>query len=112
MLFLLIALTNVLLTATMPTASDADILEILTDRIDVQKQGVGMVVGIVDSDGSRTIAYGSTEAGGTDRVRPDTIFEIGSVTKVFTSLLLVDAAERGEVALTDPVAKYLPSAVT
>ena len=36
MLFLLIALTNVLLTATMPTASDADILEILTDRIDVQ----------------------------------------------------------------------------
>jgi Beta-lactamase class C and other penicillin binding proteins len=41
----------------------------------------------------------------------DTIFEIGSATKVFTSLLLADAVKRGEVALTDPVAKYLPAEV-
>jgi CubicO group peptidase (beta-lactamase class C family) len=41
----------------------------------------------------------------------DTIFEIGSVTKVFTSLLLADMAARGEVALTDPVEKYLPAGV-
>ena len=38
----------------------------------------------------------------------DTLFEIGSVTKVFTALLLADAVQRGEVALTDPVAQYLP----
>jgi D-alanyl-D-alanine-carboxypeptidase/D-alanyl-D-alanine-endopeptidase len=37
--------------------------------------------------------------------------EIGSVTKVFTSLLLTDAVQRKEVALTDPIAKYLPSRV-
>jgi len=35
----------------------------------------------------------------------NTIFEVGSVTKVFTSLLLADMAQRGQVALTDPVAK-------
>jgi len=33
------------------------------------------------------------------------------VTKVFTSLLLADMAQRGEVSLTDPVAKYLPAGV-
>jgi CubicO group peptidase (beta-lactamase class C family) len=38
----------------------------------------------------------------------DTVFEIGSVTKVFTSLLLMDMVQRGEIALTDPVSKFLP----
>ena len=44
-------------------------------------------------------------------VTGDTVFEIGSVTKVFTALLLADMARRGEVKLTDPVAKYLPASV-
>ena len=39
------------------------------------------------------------------------MFEIGSVTKVFTALLLADMVRRGEVALDDPVAKYLPAEV-
>ena len=42
---------------------------------------------------------------------PDTIFEIGSITKVFTSFLLADMVERREVTLDDPVRKFLPSSV-
>ena len=42
----------------------------------------------------------------------DTIFEIGSITKVFTVLLLVEMVENGELAFDDPVAKYLPKSVT
>ena len=38
----------------------------------------------------------------------DTVFEIGSVTKVFTSVLLADMVRRGEVKLTDSVFSYLP----
>lgn len=38
----------------------------------------------------------------------DTVFEIGSITKTFTTLLLQDMIERGEMKLKDPVAKYLP----
>ncbi len=37
----------------------------------------------------------------------DTIFQIGSITKVFTGLLLLDAVERGEVALDQPVATWI-----
>lgn len=40
-----------------------------------------------------------------------TVYEIGSITKVFTAVLLADMVERGEVALTDPVGKFLPEGV-
>jgi CubicO group peptidase (beta-lactamase class C family) len=46
--------------------------------------------------------------GGFGEAGPRTIFQIGSVTKVFTALLLADMAERGEVNLSDPAASYLP----
>lgn len=38
----------------------------------------------------------------------DLIYEIGSVTKVFTSSLLADLVRKGEVSLDDPVRRYLP----
>jgi len=91
-------------------AGNADIRAILADRIDVQHQGVGIVVGVIDSTGRRVVAYGNTAKGGKP-VDADSVFEIGSITKVFTSLLLADMVQRGEVALTDPVSKYLPANV-
>jgi D-alanyl-D-alanine-carboxypeptidase/D-alanyl-D-alanine-endopeptidase len=42
----------------------------------------------------------------------DTVFEIGSITKVITALMLSEMAARGEVAFDDPVSKYLPASVT
>jgi CubicO group peptidase (beta-lactamase class C family) len=48
--------------------------------------------------------------GGCGGAGPRTIFQIGSVTKVVTALLLADMAERGEVRLSDPAAGYLPGA--
>jgi len=97
--------------------SDAEIRQILVDRIDRDRQSVGIVVGVVDiKDGRdarsrRVITYGALEKGDSRPLNGDTMFEIGSVTKVFTSLLLADMAQRGEVALTDSVAKYLPADV-
>src|SRR5262249_5931730 len=44
-------------------------------------------------------------------VNGDSVFEIGSVTKVFTAILLADMVERGEVSLNDPISKYLPESV-
>jgi CubicO group peptidase (beta-lactamase class C family) len=89
-------------------ASDADVRQILVDRIDLQHQSVGIVVGVIGPEGRRVIAYGHLEKGDSRPLNGDTVFEIGSETKVFTSLLLADMVQRGEVALGDPVAKYLP----
>jgi CubicO group peptidase (beta-lactamase class C family) len=102
-----LSLTFLAHAAVAAVVPDADIRAILVDRIDVQHQGVGIVVGVIDSTGRRVVAYGKTAKDGKP-VDADTVFEIGSITKVFTSLLLADAVKRGEVALTDPVSKYLP----
>lgn len=100
-------------TATIPTLpSDAEIRVLLADRVDVQRKSVGMVVGIITPQGRRVVSYGRM---GRDDPRPPdggTVFEIGSVTKVFTALLLADMTRRGEVSLADPVAKHLPAGVT
>jgi serine-type D-Ala-D-Ala carboxypeptidase/endopeptidase len=95
--------------AAVPT--DVEIRRILTERIDVQKQSVGIVVGVIDPHGRHVIAYGNLEKGDKRRLDGDTIFEIGSITKVFTALLAADMAQRGEVKLDDPIAKYLPASV-
>jgi serine-type D-Ala-D-Ala carboxypeptidase/endopeptidase len=96
--------------ATSPP-SDAEIRQMLVDRIDVQHQSVGIAVGIISSDGRRLIAYGHLEKGDPRPLNGETIFEIGSETKVFTALLLADMVQRGEVSLDDPVSKYLPANV-
>lgn len=91
--------------------SDTEIRRILVERIDTQKQSVGIVVGIVDPSGRRIVSYGALNQGDARPLNADTVFEIGSISKVFTSLILADMVRRGEVALDDPVAKYLPPSV-
>jgi CubicO group peptidase (beta-lactamase class C family) len=91
--------------------TDNEIREILKNRIDVAKKGVGIVVGLVDEKGIRIISYGKPSLKSDQTVNGDTVFEIGSVTKVFTATLLADMVERGEVSLNDPISKYLPKSV-
>jgi serine-type D-Ala-D-Ala carboxypeptidase/endopeptidase len=91
--------------------SDAEIRKILADRVGSENNGTGIVVGIVDANGRRIISYGSLAKNDTRKLDGNTVFEIGSMTKVFTSLVLMDMVRRGEVALTDPISKYLPDSV-
>jgi hypothetical protein len=62
--------------------SDSEIHKILVDQIDTQKQGVGLVVGVIDPRGRRIISYGALNQGDARPLNADSEFEIGSVTKV------------------------------
>jgi CubicO group peptidase (beta-lactamase class C family) len=86
-----------------------EIRRILVQRIDEQHQARGIVVGLVDASGRRVVSYGVRDEGDNRPLDGRSMFEIGSMTKVFTSLLLADMAEHREVKLDDPVARYLPS---
>jgi CubicO group peptidase (beta-lactamase class C family) len=91
--------------ANLPSSADID--RMLAGRI-AARQDVGIVVGVIEPGGRRIVAHGSMARGDARPVDGDTLFEIASVTKVFTTLLLADMVRRGEVALDDPVAKHLP----
>jgi CubicO group peptidase (beta-lactamase class C family) len=101
-------------TAVFPTAAEDftnAIRAFLEHRVEVEKICVGMVVGLVDEQGSRVVSYGKLDNGTGQDVNGDTVFMLCSVTKVFTGLLLQDMIDRGEMKLDDPVAKYLPQSV-
>ncbi len=83
----------------------------LQQRVEVEKRNAGMVIGIVDEHGSWVVGRGKLDNGTDQDLNGDTLFEIGSITKTFTGLLLQDMVERGEMRLDDPVAKYSPNSV-
>jgi CubicO group peptidase (beta-lactamase class C family) len=70
-----------------------------------------VVVGIVDPAGTQVFGFGRRRLGG---AVPDgqTIFEIGEVTRTFTTLLLARMVERGELTLEKPVRELLPDSVS
>jgi len=89
--------------------------ETLKDRIDRLAQPyldaeivVGMTIGVRQDGKATIVGYG--QLAGDDPRRPDgdTVYEIGSVSKVFTGILLGDAAARGQVKLEQPVQEMLP----
>ncbi|KSB89329.1 penicillin-binding protein [Caulobacter vibrioides] len=89
--------------------SEAAIRQVLAQRVDVDRQAAGIVVGVIDAKGRRVTARGVYDAADPRPVDGQTLFEIGSVTKAFTGLLLADMVRRGEVRLDEPVVKLLPA---
>jgi D-alanyl-D-alanine-carboxypeptidase/D-alanyl-D-alanine-endopeptidase len=110
--FTILLLATQFLAAAQNGFTDADVDAIQAFlRANLGNTNAGMVIGLVDERGSRVLAVGKLDNGTPQEVNSDTVFEIGSVTKTFTTLLLQDMVERGEVKLDDPVAKYLPASV-
>ena len=78
-------------------------------RVDVGQESLGYVALVRDDADPRLVTYGTAGEPQSHPLDADTVFEIGSITKVFTALLLADTVARGEVKPTDPVEKYLPA---
>jgi serine-type D-Ala-D-Ala carboxypeptidase/endopeptidase len=72
------------------------------------RRHVGIIVGLWSDGDSRTFARGRIRSDAVEPPDEGTIFEIGSITKVFTATLLADMVEEDVVALGDPVQRYLP----
>jgi D-alanyl-D-alanine-carboxypeptidase/D-alanyl-D-alanine-endopeptidase len=90
----------------------ATIAALLHETVKAGSDKTGVVAAVVDEDGaSQVVTHGHSGMPDNRPLDADTVFEVGSITKVLTALLLVDMSARGEVAMTDPVAKYLPDSV-
>ena len=94
--------------STLP--SDAESLAIIKQRVD-DKRSAGIVVGVIDPDGRKRIVSYGDPGPGQPPLDGNTVFEIGSISKVFTSTVLAQLVQEGKVRLDDPAQKYLPPTV-
>lgn len=91
-------------------ASDSEIFSVIKQRVD-EKRSAGIVVGVIDADGhQRVVAYGDPGPG-KPPLDGNSVFEIGSISKVFTATVLAELVQKGKVRLDDPAQKYLPASV-
>lgn len=94
--------------AVLPPVAAADLQSVLDHDLAAElKSGelapataAGVTIGVFEHGVRRIICYGTA--------RPDSIFEIGSITKTFTGLLLSQMAAQGKVQLDEPVRELLP----
>jgi CubicO group peptidase (beta-lactamase class C family) len=78
---------------------DARAVRLLERHVVHERWAPGAVVAILDATGARLIARGQSGNPARARVDGETLFEIASITKTFTGVLLAEMALRGEVAL-------------
>ena len=74
-----------------------------------QNTCIGAVVALVTPDGTHVLGYGATAAHGATRPDGDTLFQIGSISKVFTGLGLAALVASGELSADDLVTAHLES---
>jgi CubicO group peptidase (beta-lactamase class C family) len=78
----------------------------------MMKKGiVGLSIGVLYNGKPFFYGYGATLEGSNNIPDEHTIFEIGSLSKTFTAMLLAIASNNGIVKLDDPINKYLPDSI-
>ena len=92
-------------------AGVSDSLKInIQERIDNQDI-VGLVIGLIDGEEVSYYTAGVPSAKANGEINEHTVFEIGSISKTFTGLMLADMATKGKVKLNDPIQQYLPEGI-
>jgi CubicO group peptidase (beta-lactamase class C family) len=86
-----------------------DQIDALTGAEFAKHPSAGVTVGVVSPKGlAWTKSYGLADVDKQIPASRETVYRIGAVTKQFTALMLLQLAERGKVALSDPVERYVP----
>ncbi|BBU32166.1 beta-lactamase (plasmid) [Burkholderia sp. THE68] len=94
-------------------AGDADAIQSTVDETIkplMALHGItGMAVGVVVQGKPYVFDYGLASKATKQPVTRDTLFELGSISKTFTATLASYAQIEGDLSLSDPVSRHLPS---
>jgi CubicO group peptidase (beta-lactamase class C family) len=85
----------------------AAIVEAALERARAKTPIPSLAVGVSFHGRHYFVQYGALDSSG-EHFRPDTIVEIGSCTKVFTTTLFAEAVQSGSMRLNDSVKAYIP----
>lgn len=107
LIFTLIA--NLIMTNIVYASDKAkEINELLNFYINKHKPGIGAVIAVVEGNNTSIYTKGVVNSSSNQALSEEHIFEIGSVSKTITGLLLANMVNSGEVELTDSINQYLP----
>ena len=106
LLFLVVTTLNI---ASVLANTDKRIIqEIVKFKLEKQKSAVGVSIAIIENGEVEYLSFGVVEQGSKNQVTGETLFEVGSISKTFTSMALASMVKEGKVKLSDPVQQYLP----
>ena len=102
---------GVLLVAGAARAQQVNVEQIVAQKVQPilpeNGKGGGVAVAVRMNGTTSFFNYGFANNAQNRRVTEDSIFNLGSVGKVFATTLLAQAVKQGELSLDDPVAKYV-----
>jgi CubicO group peptidase (beta-lactamase class C family) len=91
-----------------PTSSEPATLTEAIDSLAEQYAQVGAMVGVVRGSETLVLSYGTKRVGANDPPDRHSTFEIGSITKTFTTMLLAQQILEGALEPDETVQPYLP----
>ncbi len=86
--------------AKLDAVLDADLAKALASGELAPATGGGVTIGVFSHGARRILSYGAA--------KPDSVFEIGSITKTFTGLVLAQMVAQEKAKLDEPVRALLP----
>ena len=104
----LFAAVAMAMTCNVHAADDAALAATVDKRLAGDRTGACMAVAVIDQGGVAR-AFRCADPAQAARIGPDSAFEIGSVAKTMTSILLADLIVQGKGSLDDPLSKWLPA---
>lgn len=93
-------------------ADHREAIEKLVQPLVDERYIVGCVVGVIEDGKPAVYSFGRVRKDKDEKPTADTIYEIGSMTKAFTGVLLADAENRGTLKIEDKLQDHLPKDVT
>lgn len=103
---------NPLLAQTNTIANEAALKTTVSQQVSQlmqQQQIPGMAVAVLWQGNTYFYSFGKADLAANTAVTPDTLFELGSISKTFAGVIGAMALESGDIKLTDPVSKYWPA---
>jgi beta-lactamase class C len=99
------------LLAALPVRGQENVEQIVAQKVQpilpANGKGGGVAVAVRMNGETHFFNYGFANDARNERVTADSIFNLGSVGKLFATTTLAEAAKQGELSLDDPVAKYV-----
>jgi len=87
---------------------DAMLLQQARAYVDAARLAPGLVIGVLEADQTRFVAHGDSGHPRGTPLGPDSVFEIGSITKLTTALLLAQMVAAGEVEYDQRIVTLFP----